>query len=209
MARPTTPLLNRDLIRDTALALIDADGLAAFSMRRLARELGVQAPSLYSHFPHRDSVLDAVANRLTAGVDTSGFAGGDWEHGVRVWAHSYRRALVAHPEAAPVVAAGAGDRADYLGMADRVHGGLVAAGWPARRATMIAGAVKFLVMGAATTPFAAGFASDTPIDRERFPHLGQAHRLPEMAEQVDTESFELGVQALIDGLRALHPVAQR
>ncbi|MGO1973702.1 MAG: TetR/AcrR family transcriptional regulator [Propionibacteriaceae bacterium] len=207
MARPTTPLLNRGLIRDTALSLIDSEGLAAFSLRRLARELGVQAPSLYSHFPHRESVLDAVANHLTAAVDTSGFAGGDWAHGLSVWAHSYHAALSAHPEAAPIVAAGAGDRADYLAMADEVHGGLVGAGWPPRQATMIAAAVKYLVIGAATTPFASGFATDTRVYLDRYPNLSQAHRLPEMAEQIDTESFALALRSLIAGLRPLHPAA--
>ena len=49
MGRPRVPLLNRELIRDTALELIDRDGLAEMSMRKLAAELGVQASSLYKH----------------------------------------------------------------------------------------------------------------------------------------------------------------
>ena len=206
MGRPRTPLLNRDLIRDTALRLIDAEGLAALSMRRLAQELGVQAPSLYSHYPTKDDVLDAVANLLTEQVDTSGFAGGDWRTGLVTWARSYHAALAAHPNAVPIVASGAGRRDRFLAMADAVHGGLVGAGWPPRYATMIAGSVKYLVIGAASTPFASGFADDVQVYLDRYPNLTQAHRLREQAERIDADSFELGLSALVRGLEDVFSV---
>ena len=200
MARPRTPLLDRDRIRDTALALIDAHGLQALSMRRLAAELGVQAASLYSHYPTKNDVLDAVANLLTRQVDTSGFAGGDWRTGLRTWGRSYRNALAAHPNAAPVVAAGTGEREDFLAMADAVHGGLVTAGWPARQATMISAATKYLVIGAATTSFASGFADDTQVYLDRYPNLVNAHLIPAHAAEIDVDSFELALDCLITGL---------
>lgn len=200
MARPSTPILSRERIRDAALALIDEDGLAQFSMRRLAARLDVQAPSLYSHYANRDAVLDAVANLLTQQVDTSGFADGDWRRGVETWARSYRASLAAHPNAVPLVASGAGRREDFLAMSERVHSGLLAAGWPARIATEISGSVKYLVVGAASTTFASGFADDAQVYLERYPALAQAHRLPELAEEIDSESFELGLACLLDGL---------
>ncbi len=203
MGRPRTPLLSRELIRDTALRLIDSDGLAALSMRRLAQELGVQAASLYTHYPTKDDVLDAVANLLTERVDTSGFAGGDWRHGLVTWARSYHAALAAHPNAVPVVASGAGRREKFLAMADAVHGGLVGAGWPPRYATMIAGSVKYLVIGAASTPFGSGFADDVQVYLDRYPNLTQAHRLREQAERIDTDSFELGLDSLVRGLEQI------
>lgn len=205
MARPRTPLLSRDLIRDSALAVIDAEGLPALSMRRLAQELGVQAASLYSHYRTKDEVLDAVANLLTEQVDTSGFAGGDWREGLRRWARSYHATLAAHPNAVPVVATGAGRREHFLAMADAVHGGLVGAGWPPRQATVIAGAVKYLVIGAASTPFGSGFADDVQVYLDRYPNLGQAHRLAEQAQRIDRDSFELGLDSLLRGLEERRP----
>jgi AcrR family transcriptional regulator len=202
MPRPRTPLLSRDLIRDTALALIDEHGLAGLSMRRLADALGVQAASLYSHYPTKDDVLDAVANLVIDEVDTSGFAGGDWRRGLRTWAHSYRGVLAAHPNVTPLIASGAGRRERFLAMADAVHGGLVGAGWAPREATMIAGAVKYLVIGAASTPFASGFADDVQVYLDRYPNLTQAHRLRADAARIDLDSFELGLEALIRGLDA-------
>lgn len=203
MPRPRTPLLSRSRIRDAALTLIDAHGLDALSMRSLARELDVQAPSLYSHFANKDAVLDAVANLLTRQVDTSGFAQ-DWRTGLDRWGRSYHAALRAHPHAAPVVAAGTGRREDFLTMANAVHGGLLDAGWSPRYATMIAASVKYLVIGAATTPFASGFADDTRVYLDRHPHLVQAHLIPAHAAEIDQQSFELALASLIAGLEAAY-----
>ncbi|WP_408899865.1 TetR/AcrR family transcriptional regulator (plasmid) [Nocardioides sp. R1-1] len=199
MGRPRTPLLSRDLIRDAALAMIDEHGLAALSMRRLALELGVQAASLYTHYPTKETVLDAVANLLVRDVDTGGFEEG-WRPGLLRWARSYHAALVAHPRAVPIIASGTQRREEFLAMANAVHGGLVGAGWPARRATEISGAVKYLVIGAASTPFASGFADDVQVYLDRYPHLAQAHRLRSEAARIDRDSFEVGLTALVRGL---------
>jgi AcrR family transcriptional regulator len=199
MPRPRTPLLSRERIRDVALELIDEHGLSALSMRRLADALGVQAASLYTHYATKDDVLDAVANKLIADVDTSGFEQG-WRQGLLTWARSYHAALTAHPNAAPIIASGTQRRDEFLEMANAVHGGLVGAGWPARRATEISGAVKYLVIGAASTPFASGFADDVQVYLDRYPHLTQAHRLRSDAARIDRDSFELGLQALVRGL---------
>jgi AcrR family transcriptional regulator len=208
MGRPPVPLLSRDRIRDAALELVDSEGLAALSMRSLARALGVQAASLYTHYPTKDAVLDAVANLLTRQVDTTGFDV-DWQEGLRSWGRSYRAALQQHPNAAPVVAAGTGERADFLAMADGVHGGLVGHGWPPRHATMIAASVKYLVIGAATTPFGSGFADDTTVYLERYPNLVQAHRIREHAEEIDADSFELALACLITGLESVYAEVRR
>lgn len=199
MARPRQPLLSKERIRDAAVELIDRDGLQRLSMRRLALALDVHAASLYSHYATKDDVLDAVANLLVSHVDTSGFKAG-WREGLRTWARSYRAALAAHPNAVPLIASGTGSREQFLAMANAVHGGLVGAGWAPRRATEISGAVKYLVVGAATTPFASGFADDTQVYLDRYPHLTQAHRLRADAARIDLDSFELGLECFIRGL---------
>lgn len=203
MPRTAAPGLTKDLIRDVALAVIDEEGLPALSMRKLASRLGVQAASLYSHFANKGAVLDAVANLITRKVDTSGFEEG-WQRGLLVWGRSYLAALRAHPNAAPVVAAGTGERADFLAMANAVHGGLLRHGWPPRHATMVAASVKYLVMGAATTPFGSGFADDTTVYLGRYPHLVQAHMIAQHAEEIDADSFELALQSLVAGLQAVY-----
>lgn len=203
MARPSVPLLDQDKIRDAALALIDTQGLEKLSMRNLAKSLGVQAASLYSHYPNKGAVMDAVANVIARKVDTSGFDLG-WEEGLRIWANSYRGAILQHPNAAPIVAAGVRERSDFLAMADAVHGGLLRHDWPPRYATMIAAAVKYLVLGAASTSFGGGFPNDAQVYLDRYPNLVEAHRLHAHAESIDRGSFELAVTALITGFEPVY-----
>ena len=66
---------------------------------------------------------------------------------------------------------------------------------------MIGAAAKYVVFGAALGSFAEGFADDPGLYAERYPHLGQAHRLAARAAQVDRESFEFALEQLISGLR--------
>ena len=201
MGRPTTAKLDQARIRAAALALVDAEGLDRLSMRRLATALDVSAASLYFHYATKDVLLEAVAADVLANVDTSAFRSG-WEPGVRAWARSLRAALAAHPRLVPVLSHAPGRRADALQRADDIQGGLVDAGWPPREATMIGAAAKYLVFGAALGSFAEGFAADPEVYADRYPHLGQAHRLAARAAEVDRESFEFALEQLIAGLRA-------
>ncbi|MFC4376496.1 TetR/AcrR family transcriptional regulator [Nocardia halotolerans] len=204
MARPRVPLLSRDRIRDAALALIDRDGLAEVSMRKLAAELGVQAASLYGHYPNKDELLDDIAARIMSPVDTSAFGTAHWDAALAAWARSYRTALAMHPNFVPYLAAGPGRRAENLRAADTVHGGLVGAGWPPRYATMIGAATRYLVMGSTVGSFAGGFADDVQVYRDRYPHLNQAHLLRAVADEIDDDSFELALTAFIAGLQATY-----
>jgi AcrR family transcriptional regulator len=62
MPRPAPDLdLRRDQIVHTARDLAEADGWPAVTMRRLAGELGVTQPVLYSAFASRQALIDAVA----------------------------------------------------------------------------------------------------------------------------------------------------
>lgn len=202
MARPRKPLLSRDRIVSAALALIDEEGLAALSTRRLAAELGVSGPSLYNHFATKEAILDATADTVIAEVDLSMFTDGrDWRSALRDWARSYRAALTDHPNIVPFLASGPGLRPAGLKMADAVFGGMVDAGWPPAQATRIGALMRYFVTGSALGSFAGGFVGDPQAyDPADYPHLGQAHLLRERRAQVDQSAFETGLQALIDGL---------
>lgn len=201
MGRPKVPLLSRERIRDAALELIDRNGLGELSMRKLAAELGVQAPSLYKHYPTKDDVLDDIAGGIIVDVDTSAFeTGDDWRGALASWARSYRSALVSHPNLVPYLAAGPGRRDVSLRVADAVHGGLVRAGWPPREATLIGAAMRSLVLGSTIGSFSRGFVDDVQVYRDRYPHMGQAHLLRGKADEIDNAGFELALTAFIDGL---------
>lgn len=211
MARPRKPLLSTDLIVETARALVDAEGLAALSTRRLAAELGVSGPSLYNHFRTKDQILEAVADSVSVLVDLSMFEGGeggegservrDWRTALHDWAVSYRAALRDHPNIVPVLARGPGRRPAGLRLADAVYGGMVEAGWPPAQATSIGALMRYFIMGSALGSFAGGFVDDeSAYDPADYPHLGQAHLLAEQQEKIDERAFETGLTALLDGL---------
>lgn len=50
----------RRQILDAAWALADRDGIAGLSLRELARQVGMKAPSLYNYFESKDALYDAL-----------------------------------------------------------------------------------------------------------------------------------------------------
>jgi AcrR family transcriptional regulator len=201
MGRPR--LLTRERIVEAAAALVDAEGLEAVSVRRLAAELGVRGPSLYNHFATKNEILDAVADAVVSQIDVSFFGTHDWRDALRLWAQSYHAALSAHPNIVPLLAHGPGRRPAALAMADAVYGGLIGAGWPEARATHIGALMRYLVTGSALGSFALGFAGDPELYR-LYPHLHHAHLLAEHQHSVDEGAFTLGLDMLIAGLDRLY-----
>jgi len=104
MPRPASPLISRDAAVEASLRIIDAEGLDAFSLPRLARELNVAAPSLYHHFADRADILRTVARAIvlqTQLPDPAGCASWvDWFVGISL---AFRRAVLSHRNAAPIL----------------------------------------------------------------------------------------------------------
>lgn len=100
--------LSRERILQAAVALIDAEGLQQLSMRRLGRELGVEAMALYRYVPSRsdllDGVVETVVDELYADPEVHLLPRNSWQEYVIRLAHGVRRMALAHPEAFPLVA---------------------------------------------------------------------------------------------------------
>ncbi|MCB5910827.1 TetR/AcrR family transcriptional regulator [Streptomyces pinistramenti] len=94
--------LDLDKIVGATVRLLDAEGLAKFSMRRLAAELGVTAMSVYWYVDTKDDLLelavDAVAGEMRLPDESD--AAADWRDQLRVLARAYRDMLLLHPWAA-------------------------------------------------------------------------------------------------------------
>ena len=97
------PRLSRDAILDRALAIADADGVDALSVRRLARELGVTPMALYWHFENKEALLHALGDRLLAGIDPTLDARLPWPQQLRELVVSLTAVLRAHPSAAVLI----------------------------------------------------------------------------------------------------------
>jgi len=104
MPRPSSPLISHEAVVEASLRIVDREGLDAFSLPRLARELNVQAPSLYHHFADRADILRTVARAIvlqTRLPDPAACASWvDWFVGI---SSAFRRVVLSHRNAAPIL----------------------------------------------------------------------------------------------------------
>ncbi|MFL5817908.1 MAG: TetR family transcriptional regulator [Conexibacter sp.] len=196
MARPTSPLLNRDRIVETALAIIDGEGLPALSTRRLARELGVSGPSLYYHFATKEDILDAVSEHIAAQTvlthqDT-------WQDVLRDFARSYRKVMTAHPNAVEFMALRPVHHRAALASYEWQLRALAVHGWDVGSAWETVMGIELLVLGTALQSGAPELVLTDPELREDYPLLAEAGDLhlvrPDTVFERATESFIAGLR---------------
>ncbi|MFD8119179.1 TetR/AcrR family transcriptional regulator C-terminal domain-containing protein [Streptomyces microflavus] len=104
-SRGPKPGLTLDRIVTAAVAVADAEGLPAVSMRRLSTELGTGTMSLYRYVPGKAELLDLMLDRvlgepLSAVPDRPAGADGtpgDWRVAIDAMAHTYLDNLRRHP----------------------------------------------------------------------------------------------------------------
>jgi AcrR family transcriptional regulator len=97
------PRLTRELVIEGALALLAEVELEQFSLSVLARRLGVSVMTLYTYFPSRDALLEAVGARVFELFEAPR-PGSDWRAHVRDWLGALRRHLDAYPMATKLMA---------------------------------------------------------------------------------------------------------
>ena len=102
--RPTRPTLNPRHIAQTALAMIDADGLDAFSMRKLGAALEVDPMAVYYYFPSKAALFDAIVEAIYTQIDTSVAVPDAWDAAIATYIRAMRAAMRAHPHALVLIA---------------------------------------------------------------------------------------------------------
>jgi AcrR family transcriptional regulator len=90
------PPLTRERVIEAALRVMDLEGLEAVTMRRIGRELGVEAMSLYNHVEDKDDILAGVVE-MAMGQFRFPEPSGDWMTDARAMAREWRRLLMLHP----------------------------------------------------------------------------------------------------------------
>src|SRR5215216_7569934 len=94
---PQRATLTPRTVVEGALALAEAEGLGAVTIRRLAKELGVTPMALYWHFGSKDELLDGMAAWIFEEVDLSVDASARWQEQLRALLGSMLGVLRAHP----------------------------------------------------------------------------------------------------------------
>jgi AcrR family transcriptional regulator len=95
--------VNRERALERALAVADTEGIEAVTMRRLARELGVEAASLYHHVRGKGEILDGLVDLVAAEIQVPA-PSGDWRDAIRRRAQNTRAVLLQHPWAVSLMA---------------------------------------------------------------------------------------------------------
>ena len=96
------PRLSRDIVLAAALALVDAEGLDALTMRRLGQALDRDPMALYRYAENRAALLDGVAEIVLADLVITA-DGTDWQTQLRRTGHDFRRLALAHPHVVPLI----------------------------------------------------------------------------------------------------------
>ncbi|WP_330179158.1 TetR/AcrR family transcriptional regulator [Nocardia sp. NBC_01503] len=92
------PALNRERIVAEAIALLDAEGIAALSMRTLGTRLNAGATSMYRHVASREELIELAVDEVYGDIEVPVIEGVDqWRPAVIVCAESYRRMILCHP----------------------------------------------------------------------------------------------------------------
>jgi len=89
--------LSRDAVIERAMQLADAEGLDAVTIRRLGQEFGVTPMALYWHVKNKDELLDAMGDRLFAGLRYDTAPDAPWDEQLRAVTHGLAEALRTHP----------------------------------------------------------------------------------------------------------------
>lgn len=89
--------ISREAIVAAAIRLLDAEGLAALSMRRLAQELGAAAASLYWHVGSKDGLLDLVLDQIIGEYQVPDPDPARWQEQLKEAARAQRALSLRHP----------------------------------------------------------------------------------------------------------------
>lgn len=204
-----TPL-SRGAILAAALRLVDEQGLDGLSMRRLGKELGVEAMSLYNHIPSKSALLDGLIEYVIEGVEPAD-ANEGWTQQVRDMAHSYRALANAHPHIVSLLATRPFNTPAALDPVERALGIFRSAGFDGAASLHAFRTIASFATGYTLAETEGFFGEHVPADTEdilqpkdldpsRFPNL--LDLIPTIASCDHDAEYEFALDVIIEGLRA-------
>jgi AcrR family transcriptional regulator len=202
------PALDRDRIVAAALAIVDADGVAALSLRRLADDLGVTPMSLYWHVADKAELLELVGNAILAEIEVPP-AAGSWEQQLRDVHRAMFDVLLRHRNAADVVAGRARFGPAGLAVFERILEILLDAGFDEVAAFDAYLALYQFFLGFVTSANRdpafvegqrQGWAYMLTLPEDRFPGIRSV--TPVIGRRPPEEVLELGLDIVIAGIAA-------
>lgn len=194
--------LDRDQIVAAARDLVQREGLDRLTMRALSKELGVEAPSLYSHVRDKADLIAGLVDLVCLEamvVPTEG----DWLSKLRALAYSLRHALLSNPTLAPAVAQGAVLSPSNIDATELLIAQLAEMGVPLEHGAYVTNVVASFTVGHALIEINAARARDERLERLRpvlatgdYPTISEV-----LTKRLDRErEFEFGLGVVLQGL---------
>ena len=204
--------LTRERIVEAALSLVDHEGIEVLSMRRLAKELGVDPMALYHHLPNKRALLFAMIGEVFSAMrapepdETVG-----WRERVRAWARAFRDVARAHPKLVPHLASYPEAAAEAtLESTEELYAAFEAAGMSPSQIVGAVGVIVDYLIGFALAE-ASGVLGEPDEQQEMLEMLDARPQgeLPAMRRTLEAlrdedlgTDFEFGLDVMLAGLEA-------
>ena len=206
--------LSRDAIVDTALAVIDAEGVDAVTVRRLARELDTGAASLYWHVASKEQILELVYDRILGEIHFPEPDPARWDDQIREVARSSYDVFARHADAALLSIGNVPFGPNGLRMIEWMLALLRGAGAPDPIAGFFGDLLGRFIDASVLEEARARDQLDPEqmammaayvgaLPRDQFPNI--VAMIPTMFSGDASSRFELGLDFLLDGLRVHIP----
>ncbi|MCX5384337.1 TetR/AcrR family transcriptional regulator [Streptomyces sp. NBC_00083] len=221
--RREQPALSRQQIVAEAVRLLDTEGIAALSMRKLGSRLDAGATSLYRHVANKDELIELVVDEVYGELTEPDAAqAGHWRDATTARAHGVRAMILQHPWIASVLGevgmAHLGP--NLMGLSDRMIATFESAGFPLGESDHAVRALFAYVTGTAVSEAAwltmlarSGQSEQEWVTRlwpaaeqaaQAYPRLqkGYADQRGKDPGTIRDENFRYGLERFLDGLEA-------
>jgi AcrR family transcriptional regulator len=219
-ARAGQPALSREQIVRTAIEMLDAEGPAGLSMRRLGARLNAGATSLYWHVANKEELLELAVDEIVGEVYAPEARDTSWRIGVAVLAHGMRSMLLRHPWVIGLMGTKPTLGPNAMRLGERTIALLTDGGFTGMEVAHVSSMINAHAIGSATAQSAVATAVQragvpaTELIAELEPYLDalapdhpkyDKWRKEYLFKGMDPEdlwkqSFEFGLERMLDGL---------
>jgi len=209
--------LSKQVVVERGLALADAEGLDALTIRRLAAELGVTPMALYWHFRNKEELLAALGDQVWRELDTDVDPAVPWYVQMRGLLESLLHVLRSHPSASQVILEGEKQSDAALVAMETALAVLRRGGFdPEHAAEITRNALWTALTLVMSEGFKPGLTDAERAEQQRLARVRLAllppDRFPRLVEAAEPMSscepdihYKLGVDLFVAGVRAMAP----